>query len=199
MAADPTATGDAAAIDPVTGQPVAAGPAADLTKGGWVIQLVGFHLHNRLRDPPVDVGYESERFIINTFFKNLEQGTVQLPDGPNGELKEVRIADLGILYPTIVTARRVQDVTYLAESAEAAQQRINAFNRPDIEGRQPAVGANAAEPPEPKKFKLRQYDFYIQFCWLQHSRSEREAKTVPSAEAEPGTASVDDPAATSGT
>jgi hypothetical protein len=98
-----------------------------------------------------------------------------------------------------VTSRRVQDVTYLAESAEAAQQRINAFNRPDIDGGQRPGGPIAAEPPEPKKFKLRQYDFYIQFCWQPRPRGEREEKLSQPAEAEPGTVSVEDPSVASGT
>jgi hypothetical protein len=189
---------DATAVDPTTGMPLEGGGSANLTTGGWVIQLIGFHLHNSLRDPPVDVGDEGETFILNTFIKNLEEGTVQLPDGPNGELKDVKIADLGIKYPVIVTSRRVQDVTYLAESAEAAAQRANALNRPDIEGRQRPGGQIAAEPEPPKTFKLRQYDFYIQFCWQPQPRGQREEKNQP-AEADPGTAAVEDPAAPSGT
>ena len=65
---------------------------------GWVIQLKGYHFHNTYPGKP-ELNFtndEGKEFIENTFFKALEEGTVQLPDGPNGELVEVPIAKLGI-------------------------------------------------------------------------------------------------------
>jgi hypothetical protein len=194
---DPMATADAGAVDPLTGQPIAGGSGADLTKGGWVIQMIGYHLHNSLTDPPVDVGDEGETFILNTFVKKLEEGTVELPDA-DGKMKEVKIADLGIRYPVIVTSRRTQSVEYLAESAEVVAQKAAALNQPNVEGIQ-RPGLQSAQPPKPKTFKLRQYDFYIQFCWQPQPRTQREEKLVQQPGADPSTAAVEDVTAPSGT
>ena len=75
-----------------------------------MIELRGYHLHNELPAPAknIDVGDEGEKFVTNTFLKNFETGKVKLPDGPNGELIEVPIADLGIKYPVVMTSQRVQ-------------------------------------------------------------------------------------------
>ena len=63
----------------------------------------GHHFHN------TDPNHEGERFIVETFFKNLETGTVKLPDGPDGELIDVPIKDLGIHHPVIITALRISE------------------------------------------------------------------------------------------
>ena len=86
---------------PVDGAAAAAGP----TGPGWVIQLKGYHFHNtNPGKPELDfTNDEGKEFIENTFFKALEEGTIQLPDGPNGELVEVPITKLGIQCPVVTT------------------------------------------------------------------------------------------------
>jgi type IV pilus assembly protein PilM len=168
--ATPGATGDAAAAP------------AGLAAGGWVIELRGYHLHNNLPDKNVDVGDEGEQFVRHTFIKNLETGKVSLPDGPNGQEVEVPIADLGIQFPCVVTNTKTQTVTYMAEPTDAA----NGGNSPMM----PEAVQNAGGTGDqgPKTYKLRQYDFIVQFCWQPKPRTNRlkemaEKKTPPPGEA----------------
>ncbi len=160
------------AIDPETGQPIE-GSAAGPTGPGWVIEIRGYHLHNTLRDPNVTVPYEGEDFILNTFFKNLETGTVQLPDGPNGELVDVPISELGIKYPVIVTTEEIKPVTYLPEATDMSDgAAMPAAPVRDDRG-ESGIGQAAAGEKEPELWKLRQYDFIIQFCWQPQPRGTR--------------------------
>jgi len=174
--ADATAEAATGEIDPVTGQPIAGGEGGDLAKGGWVIQMVGHHFHNSLLDQNVQVGDEATQFVINTFCKNLETGTVMLPDGEGNKLVPVKIADLGIKYPTVVWRKKVQRVPYRAESEEAHAQRVAALQAQQAPG---VVAAPAAVNPaelEPKTFMLRRYDFIVQFMWQPQPRTARQEK-----------------------
>jgi type IV pilus assembly protein PilM len=159
------------AVDPVTGQPIAGG-AAGLTGPGWVIEIRGFHLHNTLREQKITVPYEGEDFILNTFFKNLETGTVDLPDGPNGELVKVKISDLGIKYPVIVTTEEIKPVTYYPEAMDTSDG-VAMPSAPVRDDRGEGIGPAAAAEQEPELWKLRQYDFIIQFCWQPQPRGTR--------------------------
>jgi type IV pilus assembly protein PilM len=170
---DPNAT---PAIDPETGQPIEEG-AGGLTGPGWVIEIRGYHLHNTLRgDQNITVPYEGENFIINTFFKNLETGTVQLPDGPNGELIDVPIKDLGIKYPVIVTSEQIKPVTYFPEATDMSADGGVPAMTPTYDRGETAVGPAAPGEEEPELWKLRQYDFIIQFCWQPQPRGKRLEK-----------------------
>jgi type IV pilus assembly protein PilM len=174
--------------------PVDGAASGGLTAGGWVIELRGYHLHNNLPDKNVDVGDEGEEFVARTLIKNLETGKVKLPDGPGGELIDVPIADLGIKYPVVVTQRRIDPVTYMAEPIDP--------NNPNAIPQMQSFGpegpaANPAVPGQqlPKMFKLRQYDFIVQFCWQPQPRGKRiemaQKKTAPAGEADaPSTAAA---------
>jgi type IV pilus assembly protein PilM len=190
--ADATATPPAeGAIDPATGLPVAGGTG--LAAGGWIIELKGYHLHNSLIDQKVDVGDESEAFVQNTLIKNLESGTVMLPDGPGDQLVEVPIADLGIKHPVLVTSYRVIPVTYMAEPLDPTGMPMG----PASEGPGPRPGGTGLPGEElPKTYKLRQYNFIVQFCWQPVPRGARielakKKATPPSGEAEAPTAAVE--------
>jgi type IV pilus assembly protein PilM len=175
---DPNAAAGGA-IDPTTGQPIdgAAAGGPTIAGGGWVIQMIGHHYHNSLPDHPA-IGEEATQFVIKTFCKNLETGEVMLPDGEDGKLVPVKIADLGILYPTVVTRERLQRVQVAAESLEAvaarAQQAAQEMARNSTQGG--AARAAAAAPVEPMSFDLRRYNFIIQFAWQPTPRSKREEK-----------------------
>jgi type IV pilus assembly protein PilM len=168
-ATDPNAT---AAIDPLTGQPVA-GAAGGLTGPGWVIEIRGYHLHNTLREQKITVQYEGEDFILNTFFKNLETGTVKLPDGPNGKLIDVPISDLGIKYPVIVTTEEIKPVTYFPEATDMSDGGAMPAAPVMPDRGEPGIGPGATAEKEPELWKLRQYDFIIQFCWQPQPRGTR--------------------------
>ena len=150
------------------------------TQPGWVIQLDGHHFHNG------DPNNEGAQFIINTFFKNLEEGTVALPDGPEGALVDVPIADLGIHHPVLITQFRIEERTYDPEATDAAAGQGYESMRGMSMERTPAVGEDGlplAEAEGPKQWKLRQYDFRIQFAWQPVPRGKRlEKKAQESAE-----------------
>lgn len=171
--ADPNAM---AAVDPLTGQPIEGTATSGLTGPGWVIEIRGYHLHNSVRDEKITVPEEGEEFILNTFFKNLETGTVMLPDGPNREPIEVKISDLGIKYPVVVTTEQIKRVDYFPEASDltASGGMPMASTGYDERGGAGAVAANG--PQEPKIWKLRRYDFIIQFCWQPQPRGERLEK-----------------------
>jgi type IV pilus assembly protein PilM len=194
MPADPSAIdmggAPVAEVDPITGLAVADSAAAGRSGPGWVIELRGYHLHNRLVDQKVEVGDEAQQFIINTFFKNLESGTVKLPDGPNGALVDVPIKDLGIRYPVVVTTEKTKSVQYLSEPVDetAAGSRYT----PAMEMGSPVPGQGAIGEAQPEIWKLRQYDFFIQFAWQPQPRGQRLEKMAKQGEAAPGTAARDE-------
>jgi type IV pilus assembly protein PilM len=178
-AADPLAS---PAIDPATGEPVAGAAAAGgLTGDGWVFEIRGYHLHNSLREEGVnvDVGEEGWTFVRNTFIKNLEEGTVQLPDGPNGALVDVKIADLGIKYPVQLTSFKIKKEEYLAEAVDDADV-TGGVSMPmpsTYPGRRGGEGGYGtpvnSEMEQTKTWTLRRYDFLIQFCWQPTPRGKR--------------------------
>jgi type IV pilus assembly protein PilM len=150
-----------------------AGAAEGPSGPGWVIQLNGYHFHNS------DPYNEGQPFLQNTFIKQLEEGSVQLPDGPNGELIDVPIADLGISHPIVVTQNKIYEVQYDPEatSEQGAQRSMGLPMRriPGMPGNQ--QGNQEEEFKEPVRWKLREYDFVIQFAWSQKSRSIRQGKS----------------------
>jgi type IV pilus assembly protein PilM len=198
------ADGTGGEIDPLTGLPVEGAAAGGLAAGGWVVELKGYHLHNNLPDQNVDVGDEGEQFVQETLIKNLETGKVMLPDGPGGELIEVPIADLGIKYPVVVTHLRTETVTYMAEPIDPNNPTGTPMMGRGYEG--PSMPAGAGLPGEqlPKTFKLRQYNFIVQFCWQPQPRGNRLEKMVeqkaapPAGDAEAPTAAIEPGAAEAG-
>ncbi len=170
------------------GEPVEGGAAADLAKGGWVIELHGRHFHNSLPDQKIHVRPEHSQFIIQTFFQQLEYGTVKLPDGPKGAMIDVPIADLGIKFPTVVTTNRTVRVRYSqATEAELAGMQYSSLEVPA--GRGVAAGVE-----EPKTIDLREHEFTIQFAWQPQPRGAREEKRAADAAAAASTAASDEPA-----
>jgi type IV pilus assembly protein PilM len=174
--ADPAAEGQVAADGsgvPAEGAETAGGP----TGPGWVIQLKGYHFHN------TNLGLrftndEGKEFIENTFIKSLEEGSVQLPDGPNGELVDVPIAKLGVQCPVVITENPIIDVNYFPEAVggESGSQMMGRMPEPTR-----GVAGEEAQPVGPKIWKLRRYDFTIQFYWKPTPRTARKEKP-PAAE-----------------
>ncbi len=167
---------------PVDGAGAAAGP----TGPGWVIQLKGYHFHN------TNLGLrftnnEGKEFVENTFLKSLEEGSVQLPDGPNGAMIEVPIAKLGVQCPVVTTENPIVDVNYYPDAVggETGSQMMGRMS-------DPTLGADG-QPVGPKIWKLRRYDFTVQFYWKPTPRSARQAKPAAAAGSEPiDTVSVGD-------
>jgi hypothetical protein len=205
---DPTAVD---VVDP-TADPLAADPAAGggLTGEGWVIEIRGYHLHNSLVDQNVNLrGDEGWSFVWKTFIKQLEEGTVKLPDGPNGELVDVKIADLGIKFPVQLTFEPIKEEEYLAEAVDDQQPGGGTpIGMPSTYGygsggRGEEGGYGYGSPttdPEvklPETWKLRRYDFLIHFAWQPTPRGDRLNKTTDKADGSeteevPSTAAVPD-------
>lgn len=168
-AADPAASGGAGEESAAEGGPSGA---------GWVIQLRGHHFHNAKGDA---IGQE---FVRRTLVKNLLEGSIQLPDGdPDAAgkptLREVSFKELGISHPVVVTKRRVNDFEYDPNASEGEETGGATGRRPG-----PAVlgasrprrpGAPEEElPPAPEYWKLKRYDFVLQFAWKPTLRHTRE-------------------------
>ncbi len=167
-----------------TGDPNAGGggeSSVDIAKPGWVIQLTGYHYHNH------DTTNDMARFVKNTLIKSLEEGTVELPDGPNGEMIEVKLSDIGISHPWIVQDSQLSEVEIhpeegvLGEGSQRSGARFGGFGE-EGGGR---FGADPDEETEPiELIKLKRYDFVVQFCWIPTTRAEREEILAQRAQAE---------------
>jgi type IV pilus assembly protein PilM len=208
VAVDPTATDSAFAEDTGTATDVPAeggdSAAGGLTGEGWVFEIRGYHLHNSLPDGKLNLrGDEGWTFVWKTFIKQLEEGTVKLPDGPDGELVDVKIADLGIKYPVQLTSYSIKEVQYSPEAVDDPQQMGGAMPMAQsygygVRGEDGGYGGatTATEFKEPEIWKLRVYDFLIQFAWQPTPRSKRldnMAKKESGGEEEvPSTAAVPD-------
>ena len=153
------------------------GDTADTAEGlgakDMVIQLTGYHYHNL--DPKQDTAV----FVNQTLIKQLEEGLVELPDGENGEMISVPIADLGISRPWIVRESEITDQFLDPEEAlDGSVGRARSYGgegggRLDGGGPPRAFGDVDEEGPQP--IKLRRYDFVVQFCWKPNSRTARRA------------------------
>ena len=205
--ADPSAL--AGSPDAATG----AATAGALSGEGWVVQLNGFHYHNS------DRANERGEFVKNTLIKNLEEGSVELPDGPNGELISVPMKDLAIshvwlvrdqkLYEELVDPEAMQDPTAMSGGGGVGRGEYGRGGGGEY-GR--GGGANMLPGQADKMLKLQRYDFVVQFVWQPRTRAQRaelkaareaaekaaaEAKAAAAAEgaAEGGEAAAADPPA----
>jgi type IV pilus assembly protein PilM len=164
--------------------------AGGVSGPGWVIQLIGYHFHNNSRTDQKIVEYEGKQFIESTFCEYLENGSVRLPDGPDGKMVDVPISALGISHPVVVTKERIEDVSYLAEPGDAGEGGRPAGQSYAIRGGR-GGGAAPGAPAQPKTLDLRQYDFVIQFCWQPKPRGERPTEWAQQQGELPETASLD--------
>ncbi len=165
------------------------------TGTGWIIEISGYHFHNsNPNDPNNNISRDNEaaQFVRKTFLKKLEEGSVMLPDS-EGQIVPVTMDDLGIQYPILISRNLPRTVSYFpeAETVEEATAQINAwesaqtdatsgagggFGRPGFGAGRPGVTTAADEVPTepPVEWKLRRYDFTIQFLWQPKPRGERE-------------------------
>jgi type IV pilus assembly protein PilM len=166
------------------------------TGPGFVVELTGHHFHNansKNPDVKVTVNNEGEEFVRKTIIKNLLEKSIQLPDGPGGEMVDVPLTKLGVSYPIIVLSSPIQQVKYDPEALEGeeagrgrggiAEEELR-FGAPAL--RSP-VAPRVDEPVDPDEglWKLNRYDFTLQFIWQPTPRSERN-KPEGEGEAEVG-------------
>lgn len=170
---------EAAPLDPEAD--AAAGPAAGPSGPGYVIELTGYHFHNFVPEYPetsVNRGDEGQQFVRRTLIKNLLEESVELPDGPGGQMVEVPLTKLGISYPVVVTQLRVESYKYDPEAVEGAENDGRRGGRGGFEFNLGAPGvdleADASQQPAGEgPWELRRYDFKLQFVWQPTPRHER--------------------------
>jgi type IV pilus assembly protein PilM len=175
------------------------------TGAGWVIEISGHHFHNsNPNDPDNKIARDDEaaQFVRKTLIKNLEDGTVTLPSS-DGTPKEYTMDELGIKYPILITRNLPRAVTYYpeAETVEEATALLNAwqqsqetgtgmpggFGMPNFGQPTGTVGRDENAPTEPpKEWKLRRYDFTVQFLWVPKPRRVRDNPELATAEADTG-------------
>lgn len=154
---------------------------------GWIIQVTGYHFHNSDLENPGEFDQENEagQFVRRTLIKNLREGSVMLPNS-DGEMVEVSMEELGISVPVMVSNYRPKAVTFDPNAAteEEASKAWSDFRNASEDGiggggfggiRQPnRRTTDETEVPEPEHWKLRRYDFEVQFIWQPKPRTVRE-------------------------
>jgi type IV pilus assembly protein PilM len=149
--ADPTAApaDPTAAADPNAATQAAPAETTPPSGPGWVIQLRGYHYHNKQLERQGSV------FVRETLIKNLRDSKVTLP-AKDGQSMELALADLGISHPVIVSEIRP----------------LVTEQRPDPNA---DAGAKASDgqPLAPKTIDLKRFDFTVQFAWRQTPLAKR--------------------------
>ncbi|MGI9457591.1 MAG: pilus assembly protein PilM [Aeoliella sp.] len=190
---DELAEADAEAVDDLAGDALEEfddeagleGEEEGPTGEGWIIQITGYHFHNSDINNPGEFNQDNEagQFVRRTLIKQLREGTVTLPNS-QGQPVELSMKDLGISYPVIVSSFRPVPVTYdpTASSPEEAtkawrdyQSAMEPGGREGLSGRvaRPRAGKEL-EVKKPEHWKLRRYNFEVQFIWQPKPRGERE-------------------------
>ncbi len=176
---------------------VGEGVSEGLGPKDMVIQLTGYHYHN------LDPKNDTDRFVNNTLIKQLEEGTVELPDGEGGEMIQVPIADLGINRPWIVRELKLKDVEIDPDAVlDGTTSRPGMSNLGGGEfaggevGGFGGVGLQGTQDTESNLIKLRRYNFVVQFCWQPKTRSMRrkiaEQRRLQAEQEQAETASAED-------
>lgn len=147
------------------------GEGEEVTGPGWVVQLTGYHYHNANQQDM------TTRFVERTLIKNLEEGTVLLPDGPGGELIEVPMADLKILRPFIFKGKQIYKEIRDPEAEQLGGEtntgrRGGGYSEYGARGEGGELGGVGVEP-ESTLIELKRFDFVVQFAWQPTTRRER--------------------------
>ncbi len=168
-AANPVPAG-AVGADGAPAAPAATAPIGP-TGAGWVIEIQGHHFHNQLPNQGPGPN-EGRNFVLNTFCRNLQLGEVELPDGANNALKKVPIASLGIGYPVIVKDEGINSagIEYLPVPYDPATEQAGGGRMTFMQ----RGGMETDENAQVENWRLRRYDFTLQFCWSQKPRSARQ-------------------------
>ena len=170
---------------PPTGDQPPAEPATP-TGAGWIVELTGHHFHNSDKKTPgntIDPRDEGAAFVRRTLITNLLEGTIPLPDaedenGDLGQLVDVSLADLGISFPVVEEDYKIETVYYdptLKEGERGRPARSQAAPSPLRFGGGGAAGVAGKSADDENLWKLRRYDFVVQFVWQPRPRHERRA------------------------
>jgi len=136
---------------PAAAPQAAAAPVAPMGTGGapsgpgWVIQMHGYHYHNK------DLNNQGTVYVRDTLIKQLRDGKVTLPD-KDGKPVEWEMKELGIGFPVLI--RYTQLINESIPDPNAIVDKSK----------------GAAEVP---KIDLQRMDFTLQFAWQPTPLSKR--------------------------
>lgn len=133
---------------------------------GWVIQLQGYHYHNEHHQGGI-------MFVQRTLIRHLKDGSVRLPVGPQRQLVDVKIRELGIQYPLVVDYGSIEEEELLdptkvwdPEEDDAEKENSSGIGNPFGD----FSTENFSRRP---RIKLGRFDFTVQFCWQKTPPSKR--------------------------
>jgi type IV pilus assembly protein PilM len=150
----PGAVPGAPSAVPGPGAPVAEdlGPSG----AGWVIQLSGYHYHNKDTHESQGAGY-----VRDTLIKNLREAKIKLI-GKDGQETELPIKELGIGYPVIVS-----EIRPLVPEQWVDPNALSTKGLKDAKGN---------PVPDAQPVTLKRFDFTLQFAWQPTPLSKRLEK-----------------------
>jgi len=161
--------------DGMDDEPLVEGREPPLPSPGWVFQIRGFHFHNE------DEYNFGEQYLFNTLLNNLENGTVDLPAGPGGEMVTFTMQELGIYCPLVAvegkeTSIEVPNHNYtgpVGDGQNGERARFSSANNRNANSTDGAFESRSA------------YEFTVQFMWIETRASQRlEARKRSDAEEE---------------
>ena len=130
----------------------------DMNRPGWVVQVKGFHFQN------TNFLNANRQYLINSFMRQLEKGTVDLPSGPGGPLTTFTMKELGIYYPVV----SFEDLDVPIQVPDLDPNAV-------VETTSKSLGGEfgrANKPTVPMK-SVEAYEFAVQFIWLETPASKR--------------------------
>ena len=127
---------------------------------GWVYELRGYHFFNG------QPGNQGSQYVRNTLIRNLLEGIVELPDGPDGAVLPVKMDELGIRFPVLV--HELPIVTVSMPNLDYDEQLV-------LDARMEAQETGEALPDDlpPKIIQVPRCEFTVQFCWQETPVSKR--------------------------
>jgi len=172
----------------------------DLAAPGWVVEMQAHHFHNNAEQRAAS--QHQLEFVRQTLLKNMLKGTVRLPgkQNPDGTYaqEEFRLSDVGVFYPTVIKETMAKETEIPNPYAGKLRKVMRPKDEVDGEpvtgtpsngasdsgqepGQQPGQDPTADGQPdmvevtitEPESFKVRRYDFTLQFAWIPQSRRAR--------------------------
>jgi type IV pilus assembly protein PilM len=161
---------------------VVAGP----TGPGWVVELKGYHYYNDTKADRRDTGTGHLR---KTLLEQLKTGIVNVPGGPGQPPERFTMKELGIGFAILPTTPKPRDFdipnpNYAGPAPGTVGGEGAAMpglgGGAGMPGASGLPGAAPIDPNNPPYFRVRCYEFAVQFVWqekpLNVRKEEREKK-----------------------
>jgi len=120
--ADKMKAGGAKSGKPAEGKTAPGAAPQGPTGEGWIIQIRGVHYHN---EPEArELGNDGPEFVRNTFIKEFNQATVDLPAGKGEPAVKRTIKELGLGFPVLVETPPVTELQVESNDEETDQKTV---------------------------------------------------------------------------